>query len=69
MFDHISKVTLLRATDLKSYSLEGIFYALGKIPADDVPNAATLIRRCLTLDPAAPPSALELLNNKWLEGQ
>jgi serine/threonine-protein kinase SRPK3 len=54
---------------LNPYSLEDILYAFGKIPTDDLPNVAAFIRRCLTLDPAARPSAPELLNNKWLEGQ
>jgi hypothetical protein len=29
---------------------------------------ASFMRRCLALDPAARSSAVELLNDKWLEG-
>jgi serine/threonine-protein kinase SRPK3 len=35
--------------------------------ADDVPHVAAFMRRCLALDPASRASALELLEDKWLE--
>ena len=34
----------------------------------DIPHAATFIRRCLTIDPRARPTALELLDDEWLPG-
>lgn len=48
-------------------SLENILYGLGAVQVDDVPSVAAFMRRCLTLDPASRPSALELLNDKFLE--
>jgi serine/threonine-protein kinase SRPK3 len=48
-------------------NLEEILYGLGTVQADDVPGVAAFMRRCLALDPALRPSALQLLNDKWLE--
>ncbi|KAG1790374.1 kinase-like domain-containing protein [Suillus variegatus] len=33
----------------------------------DIPPAAAFIRRCLTIDPRARPTALELLDDEWLK--
>ncbi|KAG1736898.1 kinase-like domain-containing protein [Suillus paluster] len=46
---------------------EDIIYTLGTVQTDDVPGVAAFMRRCLTLDSASHASALELLNDKWLE--
>jgi serine/threonine-protein kinase SRPK3 len=61
------KGSLLRVTDFTPTNLEEILYGLGTVQADDVPGVAAFIRRCLALDPASRPSALQLLNDKWLE--
>ena len=61
------KGSLLRVTDFMPTNLEEILYGLGTVQADDVPGAAAFMRRCLALDPASRPSALQLLNDKWLE--
>jgi serine/threonine-protein kinase SRPK3 len=33
----------------------------------DIPAAAGFILRCLTIDPSARPTALELLDDEWLK--
>ena len=48
-------------------NLEDILYGIGTVQADDVPGLAAFMRRCLALDPASRPSALQLLDNKWLK--
>jgi serine/threonine-protein kinase SRPK3 len=48
-------------------SLEDILYGLGTVQPDDVPGVAAFMRRCLALDPTLRSSALELLNDEWLE--
>ena len=48
-------------------SLEDFLYGLGTVQADDVPGVAAFMRRCLVLDPTLRSSALELLDDKWLE--
>jgi len=59
--------SLLQVTDFMPTNLEDILYGLGTVQADDVPGVAAFMRRCLALDPASRPSALQLLNDKWLE--
>jgi serine/threonine-protein kinase SRPK3 len=59
--------SLRRVTDFIPSSLEDILYGLGTMQADDVPGVAAFMRRCLALDPTSRPSALELLNDVWLE--
>jgi serine/threonine-protein kinase SRPK3 len=61
------KGSLLQVTDFKPTNLEEILYGLGTVQEDDVPGVAAFMRRCLALDPTSRPSALQLLNDKWLE--
>ncbi|KIM91302.1 hypothetical protein PILCRDRAFT_520 [Piloderma croceum F 1598] len=59
--------SLLRVTDFMPTDLEEILYSLGTVQADDIPGVAAFMRQCLALDPASRPSALQLLNDKWLK--
>jgi serine/threonine-protein kinase SRPK3 len=61
------KGSLLQITDFMPTNLEDIICGLGTVQADDVPGVAAFMRRCLALDPASRPTALQLLNDKWLE--
>ena len=61
------KGSLLRVTDFMPTNLEDILYGIGTVQADDVPGLAAFMRRCLALDPASRPSALQLLDDKWLK--
>jgi serine/threonine-protein kinase SRPK3 len=63
----LMKGSLLQVTDFMPTNLEEILYGFGTVQADDVPGVAAFMRRCLALDPASRPSALQLLNDKWLE--
>ena len=38
------------------------------ISMDEAASAAAFMRRCLTIDPSERPTAVELLEDKWLEG-
>ena len=61
------KGSLLRVTDFMPTNVEENFYGLGTVQADDVPCVAAFMRWCLALDPALRSSALQLLNDNWLE--
>lgn len=58
---------LLRATNLTPSNYEEILRAIGTVDEDDATSIATFIRRCLTIDPASRPTALELLKDTWLQ--
>jgi serine/threonine-protein kinase SRPK3 len=57
--------TLLRVTDFTPTSLEGLLTFTGAVSPSDIPHIAAFLHRCLAIDPAARPSALELLNDPW----
>ena len=63
----MTKGSLLGVTDFMPTKFEDILYGRGTVQADDIPGVVTFMRRCVALDPASRPSALQLLNDKWLE--
>jgi len=58
--------SLLRVNVFQPNSIEHVLYSIGTVQAEDVSCVAAFIRRCLVLDPASRSSAVELLNDKWL---
>jgi serine/threonine-protein kinase SRPK3 len=57
---------LLRVKKLYPRSIEDCIAHYKRVDDNDIAPAATFIRRCLTIDPSARPSASELLQDEWL---
>ena len=58
--------SLLRVKQLVPLSIDEWLLAYRLMDENDIAPAAAFIRRCLTIDPAARPSALTLLDDEWL---
>jgi len=59
--------SLLRVHNLFPSSIEDCLRPYKVLDEQDIPPTATFIRKCLTIDPRARPSALELLDDEWLK--
>lgn len=81
-FDHLGKLShfhinqqllnsfkgsLHRVHDLFPSTIENCLRLYNVMEEKDIPPAAAFIRRCLTIDPRARPTALELLDDEWLK--
>ena len=52
---------------LSSRSIEDCLRVYRRLNEEDIGPTAVFMRRCLTIDPASRPSALELLEDEWLK--
>jgi serine/threonine-protein kinase SRPK3 len=59
---------LLRFKEPSPHNLEDRIADYKHLNKADIASAAIFMRRCLTIDPAVRPSALELLDDEWLRG-
>ncbi|KAG2146239.1 kinase-like domain-containing protein [Suillus clintonianus] len=57
----------LRVHNLIPQSMESCLRAYKVMGEKDISSAAAFIRKCLTIDPHARPTALELLDDEWLK--
>ncbi|THH03876.1 hypothetical protein EW146_g10325 [Bondarzewia mesenterica] len=60
--------SLIRVKKLFPRTIEECMNHYAILDEKDIPVAAAFIRRCLTIDPGARPTALELLGDEWLKG-
>ncbi|KAH7905119.1 kinase-like domain-containing protein [Hygrophoropsis aurantiaca] len=58
--------SLIRIKELFPRPIEQCMRNYNVMDEEDIPAAAAFARRCLTIDPGARPSALELLDDEWL---
>ncbi|KAH7910212.1 kinase-like domain-containing protein [Hygrophoropsis aurantiaca] len=58
--------SLIRIKKLSPRPIEDCMRIYNVLNEEDIPAAAAFARRCLTVDPGARPSALELLDDEWL---
>ncbi|KAH7921680.1 kinase-like protein [Leucogyrophana mollusca] len=58
--------SLIRIKELFPRPIEECMRNYSILDEEDIPAAAAFIRRCLTVDPQARPTALELLDDEWL---
>jgi serine/threonine-protein kinase SRPK3 len=63
----LSKGSLLRVHNLFPSSIERCLRPYKVLDEQEIPPIAAFIRRCLTIDPSARPTALELLDDEWLK--
>jgi serine/threonine-protein kinase SRPK3 len=61
------KGSLLRVKKLVPQTIEECIRPYKVLDEKDIPAAAKFIRKCLTIDPSARPTALELLDDEWLK--
>jgi serine/threonine-protein kinase SRPK3 len=59
--------SLLRVDDFSSRGVEESLRSDGLLEEKDIAPTAAFILRCLTIDSATRPTALELLNEDWLK--
>jgi serine/threonine-protein kinase SRPK3 len=48
-------------------TIEECLRPYGVLDEKDIPAAAAFIRKCLTIDPSARPSAMDLSGDEWLK--
>ena len=53
--------------NLTPSALERCLLAYKVMDEKEIVPAATFMRRCLTIDPCARPTAVELLDDEWLK--
>lgn len=59
--------SLIHTKDFRHMSIEDYLRSRETMGERDIGSAAAFIRRCLTIDPSARPTALELLGDEWLK--
>jgi serine/threonine-protein kinase SRPK3 len=59
--------SLLRVAELFPQSIESCLANYLVLGEDEVAGIAGFMRRCLTIDPSARPTASELLEDNWLK--
>jgi len=59
--------SLLRVHNLFPKEIEKCLRAYQVMDEKEITPAATFMRKCLTIDPRARPTALELLDDEWLK--
>jgi len=48
-------------------TLESQISASGLVPTDDIPGVVKFVQKCLTINPAHRPSAVDFLDDEWME--
>lgn len=58
---------LIRVKELAPTTIETCLRVYRTLDEKEISPAAAFIRKCLTIDPSARPSALDLLGDEWLK--